>query len=94
MNRTRYIPSIVMLTAGFVVSIITYVYNYSLKGALLTIAFSMTGFLILGYIIRILVEKLIVQPMLQAMEEEAAAKLEEEEAEDMDATEDNKEITD
>ena len=78
MNRTRYIPSIVMLTAGFVVSIITYVYNYNLKTALLTIALSMVGFLILGYIIKMIIDKFIVRPMIKAMEEETAALAEKE----------------
>lgn len=72
MERTRYIPAIVTLTAGFVVSIITFVYKYSLKSAMLTIALSMVVFFILGLVIKLLVNKFIVEPMIRAMEEEEA----------------------
>ncbi|MDE5781606.1 MAG: hypothetical protein K2I03_09055, partial [Lachnospiraceae bacterium] len=60
MNRTRYIPAIVMLTSGFVVSIVTFINKYSLRRALGTIFFTMLGFLILGYIIKLIVNKFIM----------------------------------
>ncbi len=83
MNKTRYIPSIVMLAAGFVVCIVTYVNKYTLKDSLETIFFSMMAFLILGYIIKKLVDKFIVIPMI----EQTAAEVEED-SEDKEAGED------
>ncbi|MDE6233366.1 MAG: hypothetical protein K2M60_08500 [Lachnospiraceae bacterium] len=78
MNRTRYIPAIVMLTSGFVVSIVTFINKYSLRGALGTIFFTMLGFLILGYIIKFIVNKFIILPMLKEAEEEASEEINEE----------------
>lgn len=83
MNKTRYIPSIVMLAAGFVVCIVTYVNKYTLKDSLEIIFFSMLAFLILGYIIKKLVDKFIVIPMI----EQTAAEVEED-SEDKEAGED------
>lgn len=77
MNRTRYIPAIVMLTAGFVVSIVTFLKKYSLRGALGTIFFTMLGFLILGYIIKFIINRFIILPMLKEAEEEAAEEISE-----------------
>lgn len=63
MDRTKYIPSIVMLTAGFVVCIVTYISKYSLITALLTILCTMVVFFVLGLFIKLLINKFIVAPL-------------------------------
>lgn len=79
MNRTRYIPSIVMLSAGFVVCIVTYINKYPLKDSLEIIFFSMLAFLILGYIMKMLVDKFIVIPMIEETIDEVGENAEESE---------------
>lgn len=77
MNRTKYIPAIVMLTAGFVVCIVTFLNKYSLKGALMAILFTMVGFLIIGYMIKFVVNKFIIIPMMEEAERRAQEEAEE-----------------
>lgn len=89
MNRTKYIPAIVMLTAGFVVCIVTFLNDFSLKGALMAILFTMVGFLILGYIIKFLVNKFIVIPLLEEAEKAAKEAQEASEGEPEEETPEN-----
>lgn len=71
MNRTRYIPSIVMLAAAFVACVSTIYFGYSTKQILLIVLAVSVIFLVLGLIIKILAERyLIVSTKLETMEEE------------------------
>lgn len=54
--KTKQIPAIVMLTAGFAVCIITFVNDYSLSFFIRTLFGALIGFYILGYIIKIVLD--------------------------------------
>ncbi len=68
-NRTRYIPSIVMLMAGFVACIITIVHDYSTKDILLISTGVMVVFLVVGFIIKLLVERFIFTNTIDEIED-------------------------
>lgn len=54
--KTRPIPAIVMLIAGFAVCIIMFVNDYSTSFMLRTLFWVLIGFYILGYIIKIILD--------------------------------------
>lgn len=71
MNRTRYIPSIIMLAADFVVCVATIYFKYTTKEILLIVLATSVIFLVLGLFIKMLAEKyLIVDTMQEILEEE------------------------
>lgn len=59
--KTRPIPAIVMLIAGFAVCIITFVNDYSISFMLRTLFWVLIGFYILGYIIKIILDMSIAK---------------------------------
>ena len=59
--KTRAIPAIVMLVAGFAVCIVTFVNDYSISFFLRTLFWALIGFYILGYIIKIVLDMSIAK---------------------------------
>lgn len=71
MNRTKYIPSIIMLAADFIVCIATIYFRYSTKEILLIVLATSVIFLILGFFIKMFAEKyLVTDTMEEVLEEE------------------------
>ncbi len=56
--KTKTIPAIVMLLGGLVTSIVTFVNRYTLKDSLLWILLALIVFLILGYIVRAILNRI------------------------------------
>lgn len=54
--KTKTIPAIVMLVAGFAVCIISFVNNFSFSLFIRTLFFALIGFYVLGYIIKIVLD--------------------------------------
>lgn len=54
--KTKQIPAIVMLTAGFVLCIISYMNDFSLSYLIRSMFCVLIGFYILGYIIKIILD--------------------------------------
>lgn len=54
--KTKTIPAIVMLAAGFAVCIISFVNNFSFSLFIRTLFFALIGFYVLGYIIKIVLD--------------------------------------
>ena len=54
--KTKQIPAIVMLTAGFAMCIISYVNDYSLSFLIKAMFFVLVGFGMLGYVIKIILD--------------------------------------
>lgn len=70
MNRTRYIPSIIMLAAAFVACVTTIYFKYSTRDIMLIVLGTGVVFFVIGMFIRMLAEKyLIVQTMEETIEE-------------------------
>lgn len=59
--KTKQIPAIVMLAAGFVMCIISYVNDFSLSFLIKSMFFVLIGFYILGYIIKIILDMNMTQ---------------------------------
>lgn len=76
-SRTRYIPAIVMLSAGFVSCVITILQKYSTKEVLLISTGVMVLFLIVGFIIKFIVDKYIVVNVTEEITEEVETDKEE-----------------
>lgn len=71
MNRTRYIPAIVMLLAAFVACIATIYFEYSTKDILLIVLATSVVFFILGLFIKMIAEKyLVIDTMTEVLDEE------------------------
>lgn len=66
MNRTRYIPSIVMLSAALVSCIATIYFKYTTKEILWIVLVTSVIFFIIGQVIRRIAEKYLV---ISSMEE-------------------------
>lgn len=74
MNRTRYIPSIVMLAAAFVACVSTIYFKYSTKEIMLIVLGTSVVFLVIGLFIRMLAEKyLIISTIEETIEENEEA---------------------
>lgn len=86
--KTKKIPAIIMLIAGSVACIITYLNNYSLKEMLITLIWVMIVFLILGIVVQLLFEKfeIGVQPEVEEEDGEVVEKTGDESEEDIGAT--------
>lgn len=54
--KTKQIPAIVMLIAGFAVCIISFVNNFSFSLFIRTLFWVLIGFYVLGYIIKIVLD--------------------------------------
>lgn len=61
MKKTRMIPPLLMLVAGAITSIITYVYNYEIKVMLFTLLFVLIVFYILGVVVKRILDSLAAQ---------------------------------
>ena len=71
MNRTRYIPSIVMLAADFVACIATIYFRYTTRQIMLIVLATSVIFLVLGLFIKMFAEKyLVVDTMKEVLEED------------------------
>lgn len=66
--RTKFIPIIIMLAAGFVSCIITILNKYEVSDSLLIILLTLVGFYVIGYIARKILEK-VLKPKEEATEE-------------------------
>lgn len=71
MNRTRYIPSIVMLAAALVTCLTTMYFDYETKDILLLVLAVSVVFLLIGYVIKFFTDKyLIIETSTEVQEEE------------------------
>lgn len=71
MNRTRYIPSIVMLAAALVTCLTTMYFDYETKDILLLVLAVSVVFLLIGYVIKFFTDKyLIIETLTEVQEEE------------------------
>ena len=57
--KTKQIPAIVMLTAGFAVCIISYINDYSLSFLIRALFGVLKGFFVLGFFIKIIFDRSI-----------------------------------
>ncbi len=90
MNRTRYIPSIVMLSAAFVVCVSTMYFKYDTKQIVFLVLVTSVVFFIIGQIIRLLAEKfLVISTMEEVLTEDGENKESEEDKQDKSNTENN-----
>lgn len=60
--KTKNIPTIVMLTAALVTSIVMYINEYDLSMTLITILIVFFAFYILGVLVKILLDKYCLPP--------------------------------
>ena len=91
MNRTRYIPSIVMLAADFVACIATIYFKYTTREIMLIVLATSVIFLVLGLFIKMFAEKyLVVETMKEVLEEDGENTQEEDT--DKDNKDSNKDI--
>ncbi|GEM_PF-2627536 len=89
MNRTRYIPSIVMLAADFVACIATIYFKYTTREIMLIVLATSVIFLVLGLFIKMFAEKyLVVETMKDVLEEDG------ENTQEEDTDKDNKDNKD
>lgn len=70
MNRTRYIPSIIMLAAAFVACVTTIYFKYSTRQIMLIVLGTGVVFLVIGLFIKMLAEKYLVISTMEEIEEE------------------------
>jgi len=61
MKKTRMIPPLLMLVAGAITSIITYIYNYEIKVMLFTLLFVLIVFYVLGVVVKRILDSLAAQ---------------------------------
>ena len=87
-NRTRYIPALIMLTAGFVTCISTIIHNYTTEEILLITSGVMAVFLIVGFVVRFIIDRYII------IEETNEEDEEKEDGEDDDEKEENDDKSD
>lgn len=57
--RTKFIPIIIMLSAGFVSCVITILNKYEVSDSLLIVLLTLVEFYIIGYIARKILEKVL-----------------------------------
>ena len=70
MNRTKYIPSIVMLAAAFVACVSTIYFKYTTEQILYIVVITSVCFFILGQIIRKIAEKFLIIETVEELEGE------------------------
>lgn len=89
-SRTRYVPALITLTAGFIACVSLIVNDYSTDEILLITAAVMSGFLLLGFVTRFIMDTYIFYK--KPVEEEETDKESEEGTEDKkEKKENNKE---
>lgn len=81
-NRTRYIPSIVMLAAAFVACIMSMYYDYTTKEILVIVLCTIVVFFVVGLMIKIIADKYLIISMEAEIDKESE---EEEEHSDNEA---------
>lgn len=86
MNRTRYIPAIVMLSAALVSCVSTIYFKYPTKQILIIVLLTSVIFFVLGQIIRIVAEKYLIISTV----EETNAENEEDKENTLDSTKEKK----
>lgn len=86
-NRTRYIPAIVMLSAGFLVCVTTILHGFTTKEIILLSTAVMVVFLFVGFIVKFIIDKYVVATLVEESEEETEEKGEETEEEDVEVKE-------
>ena len=72
-ERFKYIPSIVMLLAGFIACITTIVNKYDIIETLIIILVVLVSFYIVGLIIRVLFNKFIIVEVIEEIKESEEA---------------------
>lgn len=55
--KTKQIPAIVMLTAGFAMCIISYINDFSLSFLIRAMLLTLVGFYLLGYVIKVIFDR-------------------------------------
>lgn len=89
MNRTRYIPSIIMLAAAFVACVTTIYFEYSTKDIMLIVLGTGVVFFVIGFFIKMLAEKYLVVRTMEEVEEEAEESSGDESESSAEGTKDN-----
>lgn len=89
-QRTKYIPSIVSLTAGLIASIAAIINKYSSLETMIVVLVALIVFYIIGSIIRYVANKTLIIPEPEETEEEET---ESEEAENSEESEGESEET-
>lgn len=84
MNRTKYIPSIVMLAAAFVACVSTIYFKYTTEQILYIVLITSVCFFILGQIIRMIAEKHLIVETIEEMDSEESESKESENKEGKD----------
>lgn len=81
-ERFKYIPSIVMLLAGFIACIVTIIYKYQILEALIVILVTLIIFYIIGIVIKALFNNFLIDK--ESANEDTEASDEEEAEENSD----------
>ncbi|MCI8668387.1 MAG: hypothetical protein HFI34_02500 [Lachnospiraceae bacterium] len=68
-NRTRFIPSIIMLAAAFVACIMSIYYDYTTKEILLIVLGTIVVFFIIGIIVKVMADKYLITTMEAEIDE-------------------------
>lgn len=92
MNRTRYIPSIVMLAAAFVACVSTIYFGYTTKQILLIVLAVSVIFLVLGLVIKYFAERYLVISTKIETSQEQSEENEEPDSNSEDPKEKNEEV--
>lgn len=69
-NRTKYIPSIVMLAAAFVACIMSIYYEYTTKELLLIVLGTIVVFFVIGLFVKLIADKYLIVSVEAEMEME------------------------
>ncbi|MBE5925864.1 MAG: hypothetical protein E7270_02725 [Lachnospiraceae bacterium] len=85
-NRSRYVPALIMLTAGFVTCISTIIHNYTTEEILLITSGVMAVFLIVGFVVRFIIDRYII---IEETEDDEEKDKEKEDSEDGEEKEDD-----
>lgn len=71
-NRTKYIPSLVMLLAAFITCVVSIYYKYTTRDILIIVLITIVVFFIIGTFIRMLAEKYLKTELVEeALDEES-----------------------
>lgn len=70
-NRTRYIPSIIMLAAAFVACIMSIYYDYTTKEILWIVLCTIVVFFVIGIVIKIIADKYLITTMEAEIEDQS-----------------------
>ena len=94
-NRTRYVPALIMLAAGFIACVSMIVHNYTTKEIILISTAVMVVFLIVGFIVRFVMDTFIfVKEPEEEENQEGEEDAENKENDNEDHKEDKKEKND